>query len=288
MAEVEAPSGYEIVIEPSQGWLKIKWDELWEYRDLMVLFVRRDFISRYKQTVLGPLWHVFQPVIQTIVFAVIFGRVAGIATDGIPAPLFYLCSLLAWTYFSQNITVGGATFINNAHIFGKVYFPRLVVPISVVVANLIAFALQLIPFVAFFAFFKLTGDHAPTVQLTWAALLLPLPLLQVALFSLGVSLLMSASTAKYRDLVHVNQFVIQLWMFATPIIWPLSKIPEHFRWLIWINPMSVPVEAFRILLLGHGHLQPTEIFISLAITLFTLFIGLAVFQRAERTVVDSA
>lgn len=290
MAEVDAsaPSGYEVVIERSSGWLKVKWDELWEYRDLMVLLVRRDFISRYKQTALGPLWHIFQPVIQTIVFAVIFARVAGIATDGIPAPLFYLCSLLAWTYFAQNITIGGATFINNAHIFGKVYFPRLVVPISVVVANLIAFALQLIPFVAFFVYFKTTGDHAPNVQLTWKALLLPLPLLQVALFSLGVSLLMSASTAKYRDLVHVNQFVIQLWMFATPIIWPLSKVPEHLQWLVWINPMSAPVIAFRNLLLGQGDLPLVGIVTSLAITILTLFVGLAVFQRAERTVVDLA
>lgn len=288
MAEVDAPSNYEIIIEPSTGWIKVRWEELWEYRDLMLLFVRRDFISRYKQTVLGPLWHIFQPVIQTIVFAVIFGRVAGIATDGIPAPLFYLCGLLAWTYFSQNITVGGATFINNSHIFGKVYFPRMVVPIAIIVANLIAFALQLVPFVSFFLYYKLTGDHTPTVQISWPALLLPLPLLQVGVFSLGVSLIMSASTAKYRDLVHVNQFVIQLWMFATPIIWPLSKIPEHYHWLIWINPMSVPVEAFRILLLGHGHLQPTEVLVSIILTILTLFAGIALFQRAERTVVDSA
>jgi lipopolysaccharide transport system permease protein len=288
MAEVDAPSSYEIVIEPSQGWLKVKWDELWEYRDLLILLVQRDFISRYKQTALGPLWHVFQPVVQTLVFAVVFGKIAGIPTDGIPQPLFYLCGLLGWSYFSQNITVGGATFINNAHIFSKVYFPRLVVPISVVVANLIAFVLQLIPFFSFLIYYKLTGDHAPTVHLSWQMFLVFLPLLHIAIFSLGVSLLMSASTAKYRDLVHLNQFIVQLWMLATPVIWPLSKIPEHWHWLVWANPMSVPIEAFRILLLGHGSLRPTEVIISVAISILVLFVGIAAFQRVERNVVDSA
>ena len=288
MAEVDTPPSYEIVIERSSGWFKIRWDELWEYRDLTMLLVQRDFISRYKQTALGPLWHVLQPLITALVFAVVFGRIAGIPTDGIPTPLFYLCGLLPWQYFSQNITTGGATFINNAHIFGKVYFPRLVVPISIVISNLIAFALQAIPFVLFLAYYKLTGDHVPAVQFTWWLLLVPLPLLHVAILSLGVSLLMAASTAKYRDLVHLNQYVVQLWMFATPIIYPLSQVKQQWHWLVWANPMSVPVEAFRICLLGHGTLRPAEVVISLSLTLLVLIIGLAAFQSVERTVVDSA
>lgn len=288
MAEVGTPRNYEIIIEPSQGWLKVKWDELWEYRDLVVVLVQRDFISRYKQTALGPLWHILQPLIMALVYALIFGRIAGISTDGIPQPLFYLCSLLLWNYFSQNITTGGATFINNAHIFGKVYFPRLVVPISIVIANLIAFALQVIPFAIFLIYYKVAGDHTPSVRFSWSVLLFVLPLLQVAVLSLGVSLLMAASTAKYRDLVHLNQFIIQLWMFVTPIIYPLSKIPEQWHWLVWVNPMSAPVEAFRIFLLGHGSLQPREAIISVAMTILILFAGIAVFQRVERTVVDSA
>jgi lipopolysaccharide transport system permease protein len=288
MEEVNASQNYEVVIEPSQGWLKVKWDELWEYRDLIVVLVQRDFISRYKQTALGPLWHILQPLIMAGVYTIIFGRIAGISTDGIPQPLFYLCSLLLWNYFSQNITTGGATFINNAHIFGKVYFPRLVVPISIVIANCIALALQVIPFALFFAYYKLAGDHTPSVQLTWKVLLFPLPLLQVAVLSLAVSLLMAASTAKYRDLVHLNQFIIQIWMFVTPIIYPISKIPEQWHWLVWANPMSAPVEAFRIVLLGHGSLQVGEVIISVAITILLLFAGIAVFQRVERTVVDSA
>ena len=249
---MNARPDYEIVIEPSRGWLKVKWDELWEYRDLLVMLVQRDFISRYKQTLLGPLWHILQPVVMTLVFAVIFGRIAGIPTDGIPVPLFYLCGLLAWNYFAQNVTTGASTFINNAGIFGKVYFPRLVVPLAIVISNLVAFAFQLIPFAIFFAYFRLTGDHAPNVHLTWRLLLLPLPLLQLAMLSLGVSLLLAASTAKYRDLIHLNQFIIQLWMFATPIIYPISKVPEAWRWIVWANPMSVPVESFRYLLLGQG------------------------------------
>ncbi len=221
MAELSAPD-YEVVVEPSRGWIRLPWRELWEYRDLLVLLVRRDVISRYKQTLLGPAWFIVQPVLTTLVFALIFSRIAEIPTDGIPAPLFYLCGLLGWNYFSQNITAGGATFINNAHLFGKVYFPRLIVPISIIASNLIALALQLIPFFAFFAYYKLLRG-APGIDLGWRALLLPLPILHMMALSLGVSLWMAASTAKYRDFVHLNQYLVQLWMFATPIIYPLSK-----------------------------------------------------------------
>ena len=287
MAELSPATNYEIVIEPSRGWLNLDWRELWEYRDLLVLLVQRDFISRYKQTILGPLWHLIQPVITTAVFVVIFGRVAGISTDQIPQPLFYLCGLLGWNYFSQNISTGGATFINNAGLFGKVYFPRLIVPVSVVVANLIAFALQLIPFLLFLAYYKFFTAQAGVVRFSWLLLLAPLPLLQTALLSLGVSLWMSASTAKFRDLIHLNQFIIQLWMFATPIIYPLSKVSDRWKWIIWANPMSVPVEAFRICFLGRGTLGPTEITISAASTLLILATGIAVFQKVEKTVVDS-
>ena len=287
MAEVTPATGYEVVIEPSRGWLNLDWRELWAYRDLLVLLVQRDFISRYKQTILGPLWHLIQPVITTAVFVVIFGRIAGISTDEIPQPLFYLCGLLGWNYFSQNISTGGATFVNNAGLFGKVYFPRLIVPVSVIVANLIAFGLQLIPFLAFLAYYKFCTAQADAVRFSWLLLLAPLPLLQTALLSLGVSLWMSASTAKFRDLIHLNQFIIQLWMFATPIIYPLSKVSDRWKWIIWANPMSVPVEAFRICFLGRGTLGPTEIAISALSTLLILATGIAVFQKVEKTVVDS-
>jgi len=287
MAEVTVPPEFEIVIQPSRGWMNIPWREMWEYRDLLFVLVQRDFISRYKQTILGPLWHLLQPVITAAVFVVVFGGIAGIPTDGIPRLLFYLCGLLGWSYFSQNLTSGGATFINNAHLFGKVYFPRLIVPISVILSNLIAFGLQLIPFALCLCYYKLCTTEGGSVSLTWSLLLAPLPLLQIAVLSLGVSLWMSASTAKYRDLVHLNQYIIQIWMFATPVFYPLSKVSRRWDWIIWANPMSVPTEAFRICLLGRGTLHSMEIVISLAITILLAITGLIAFQKVERTVVDS-
>ena len=286
MAEMKTAAEYEIVIQPTKGWLRIDWQELWDYRDLLVLLVQRDFSSRYKQTLLGPIWFVLQPVLTAMVFAVVFGGIAGISTDGIPRLLFYLCGLLGWNYFSQNITTGGAVFLNNSALFGKVYFPRLVVPVSIVVGNLVAMALQAIPFFAFLAFYELTG-RAENVQLSWHALLVVLPIVHIALFSLGVSLWMSASTAKYRDLVHLTQYLIQIWMFATPVFWPLSKVSPQWAWVVWANPMSVPVEAFRICLLGRGTLGGPEILISVAMTFLILGTGLALFQKIERTVIDS-
>jgi lipopolysaccharide transport system permease protein len=288
MAEITAaPQNIEIVIQPSRGWMNIPWREIWEYRDLLLVLVQRDFISRYKQTVLGPLWHLLQPVITAAVFVVVFGGIAGIPTDGVPRLLFYLCGLLGWSYFSQNITNGGSTFINNAHLFGKVYFPRLVVPISVIVSNLIAFGLQLIPFAICLLYYKFGSSQGQGITLTWRMLLFPLPLLHTALLSLGVSLWMSASTAKYRDLVHLNQYIIQIWMFATPIFYPLSQVSKKFEWAIWANPLSVPVESFRICLLGHGRLGVSEIIISVSMSILLTLTGLAAFQKVERTVVDS-
>ncbi len=287
MAQVAAPSNFEIVIQPTRGWVNVPWREIWDYRDLLLVLVQRDFISRYKQTILGPLWHLLQPMITAVVFAVVFGGIAGIPTDGIPRLLFYLCGLLGWNYFSQNISIGGATFINNAHLFGKVYFPRLIVPVSVVIANLIAFLLQLVPFLVCLFFYKVFTAEGQNLHFTWKILLVPLPLLHIALLSLGVSLWMSASTAKFRDLFHLNQYIIQIWMFATPIFYPLSKVSHRWDWAIWANPMSVPTEAFRICFFGHGTLGLPAILISVGITIVLTLTGLVAFQKVERTVVDS-
>ena len=280
------PSDYEVVIERSRGWFRVNWRDLWEYRDLLVLLVQRDFISRYKQTLLGPLWFILQPLLTTTVFVIVFSRVAGISTDGVPAPLFYLGGLLPWNYFAQNITVGGATFVNNAGLFGKVWFPRLIVPIATVASNLVALALQFIPFALLFGYYQFTAQ-AGSIQLTSAVFLLPLPLLQVALLSLGVSLWMAASTAKYRDLIHLSQYLVQVWMFATPIVYPLSKVSPQWKWIIWANPMSVPTEAFRWCLLGRGTLTITDVTVSVLITLTILVTGVAVYQKVERNVVDA-
>jgi lipopolysaccharide transport system permease protein len=278
--------GYELVIEPSSGWIRIPWQDLWAYRDLLVLLVRRDFLSKYKQTLLGPAWFILQPVLTTIMFAIVFGRVAHISTDDIPGPLFYLCGLLAWNYFSQNVTAGATTFTANAHLFGKVYFPRVILPAAAIVSNLFAFALQLIPFVVVFVYYKFFTPAGSTFGLDWRIVLLPLSLLEASLFSLGVSLWMSASTAKYRDLVHLNQFIVQLWMFATPVIYPLSRIPPHYAWLAWLNPMAAVVESFRITLLGRGTLSIGCLIVSVVLTLVVTASGIVIFQRMERTAVD--
>ncbi|HEV7869452.1 MAG TPA: ABC transporter permease [Chthoniobacteraceae bacterium] len=286
MAELNAPA-YEVVIEPSRSWLKFDWQEFWQYRDLLMLLIHRDVTSRYKQTLLGPLWFVLQPVLTALVFAIIFGRVAGIPTDGIPGPLFYLCGLLGWNYFSQNITNAGSSFVTNAHLFGKVYFPRLIVPIAVILSNVVAFGIQLVPLALFWGYYEFFTNQADAVRVTPWILLTPLPLLHVAVLSLGVSLLMSAATAKFRDLIHLNQFLVQIWMFATPIFYPLSKVPQEWHWIIWVNPMSVPVEAFRICLLGRGTLGTAEVVMSVAFAVLLLGLGIAAFQKVERTVIDS-
>ncbi len=282
------PPDYEIHIEARTGWLRVDWRELWEYRDLLFVLVRRDFLSKYKQTVLGPLWFILQPLLNTLIFTVIFNKVAGIGTDGIPPTLFYLCALLPWGYFSQNVTTGALTFTANAHLFGKVYFPRLVVPLSTVISNLFALGLQFAVFFLFAAWFALRGASLHF----GAGLLLAFPLLLVtAALSLGLSLLISASTAKYRDLSHLTPIVLQLWMFATPVIYPLSKLTGgdgDFAWIAWVNPMASVVEGFRFALLGKGEWNGGMIAISTAASVIFLLLGIMAFSRAERTVTDSA
>jgi lipopolysaccharide transport system permease protein len=286
MDTVSLPA-HEIVIEPSRGWLRVDWRELWEYRDLLVLLVRRDFLAKYKQTLLGPAWFILQPLLTTAMFVLIFARVAQIPTDGIPAPLFYLCALLPWNYFAQNVTTGATTFTANAQLFGKVYFPRLIVPAATIISNLIAFALQCLPFLAFFIYYKFFTAEGATLHLDGRVALAPLLLLQASVFSFGVSLWMAASTAKYRDLTHLNQFIVQLWMFASAVIYPLSTLTARFEWLAWLNPMAPVVEGFRIALLGRGTVSAACVAASVAITIAVAISGIMVFRKMERTAVDN-
>jgi lipopolysaccharide transport system permease protein len=278
----------EIHIEARTGWLRVNWRELWDYRDLLFVLVRRDFLAKYKQTVLGPLWFILQPLLNTLVFTVVFNKVAGIETGGIPPVLFYLCALLPWGYFSQNVTTGALTFTANAHLFGKVYFPRLVVPIATIVSNLFALLLQFAVFFIFAAWFALRGS---TVHFG-AAMLLAIPLLLItAVLSLGFSLLISASTAKYRDLTHLTPILLQLWMFATPVIYPLAKLTGgdgHWAWIAWMNPMAPVVEGFRVALLGKGILNGAMLGVSAIASVILLLLGVVAFGRAERTVTDCA
>lgn len=279
-----ATTSYELRIRPRQGWLRLDWRGLWEYRDLLVILVQRDFISRYKQTVLGPAWFILQPLLTTLIFTVLFGTVAKLPTDGIPPLLFYLGGMLGWSYFANVFTGTSTTFVANAALLGKVYFPRLILPLAGAISNLLGLALQFATFALFWGWFKAAG-HAP-ISARWEALALPLVIAQVGLLSLGVGLWLSALTVKYRDFTHLAAVILQLWMYATPIIYPLSMIPPRWRWLVELNPMTVPTEAIRWMLLGQGTLTASNVMLSVALTAGLLISGMLIFQRVERTFVD--
>ena len=278
---------HETIIEPNQAWLRVDWALLWEYRDLLALLVHREFASKYKQTILGPAWFILQPLMTSLVFTIFFGRVAKVGTDGIPPVLFYLCGQLGWNYLQQNLATGSAIFTNNANLFGKVYFPRLVVPISVVLSNLFACVLQLLSFLVIYWGFVVLMPGARGLHLTPLALLLPLLYLCTGALSLGVCLWMSSLTAKYRDLTQVMQFIVQLWMFASPVIYPLSEYPAKWRWVAEINPMTAILESFRLCLFGIGTLTTESLCISISVTLVLLLSGMVIFQRTERTFIDT-
>lgn len=275
----------ERILRPRRGWLRVDWRRLAESRDLLAMLVRRDLVSRYQQTILGPLWFLLQPLLLTGVFVLVFNRGLGTSTDGVPAHLFYLCGMLLWAYFANVLGNAGNTFQTNASVFTKVYFPRLVVPLAVVLASLAPLVLQTLLFLAFYAP-ALFGPHLWQAQ-PLALALLPLALGQTALLALGVSLLASGLSAKYRDLQHALPFVVQLWMFATPVIYSLSQLGPSARWLAALNPLACPVELLRFAFFGAGTVTPALAALSLGGTLLTLAAGLFVFQRAERTFADT-
>jgi lipopolysaccharide transport system permease protein len=283
----QLPSNYEIVIRSTRGWFHLNLTDVWRYRDLLFLLVHRDFVARYKQTILGPAWFVLQPLLTTVVFSIIFGEIAKIPTDGLPPILFYLAGLLGWNYFAQTFQSTSSTLLTNAGLFGKVYFPRLVVPFSVVISNLFAFVLQLTTLLAVWIYFKLfTGAREQfgfSADIVW----LPVVVVQVAALSLGVGLWLSALTAKYRDFTFLTAFIIQIWLYATPVIYPLSQIPEKWRWLAAINPMTTPVEAIRVMFLGQGTIVIAYLAMSVATTIALLLSGVLIFNKVEKTFVDT-
>jgi lipopolysaccharide transport system permease protein len=282
-----AASRHEQVIRPTSGWFDFDLADVWRHRDLLYLLVYREFASKYRQTVLGPLWFVLQPLLMSVVFAVIFGGVAHIPTDGAPPLLFYLCGLLGWSYFAQTFQTTAATFVTNAGLFGKVYFPRLVVPLATVIANFLAFGLQLAVLVAFWTYFKFATPAGHAFGLDMAIVWLPLVALQLAALSLGAGLWLSALTTRYRDFGFLVPFIVQVWMYATPIIYPLSRVPERWRWVATINPMTVPTEAVKLMFLGAGQVTPVYVAVCAAVTLLMLLGGVLVFSRVEKTFVDT-
>ena len=275
---------WSLVIKPKRHIFDINLKEIWKYRDLIVLFVRRDFVARYKQTILGPLWFLIQPLLTTIMFTVVFGNIAGISTDGLPKMLFYMSGITAWNYFSASLTATSNTFVANAGIFGKVYFPRLTLPISIVVSGLIQFLIQFLFLGAFMIYFGITGaDFSPNIYV----LLIPFLILIMAALGLGFGIIISSLTTKYRDLTNLVGFGIQLWMYATPIIYPLSEIPEKYRIFVIANPITPIIETFRFALLGTGTFNVWHILYSVGFAIVVLIIGILMFNKIEQSFMDT-
>lgn len=280
-----APNAEQVtVIAPHGAWWRLSLQPIWEYRDLLILLVRRDFLSRYRQTILGPAWFILQPLLMTLVFTVLFGKVARLPTAGAPPVLFYLAGQLFWTYPAQLFQTVSGTFTSQAGLFGKVYFPRLVVPCGAALSGLMGLFLQAVTYAAFWIFFKMRG--AP-LELDWTILWLPLAVAQITLIGLGTGLIMAALTAKYRDLSHLVPFLAQIWMYASPVIYPVSFFPEKWRWAAELNPMTFPIECLRSITLQAGDPDAGMGCISLTVTVALLLTGILSFQRVERTFVDT-
>jgi lipopolysaccharide transport system permease protein len=275
---------WDLVIQPRRQWFDLHLQDLWCYRDLIFLFVKRDFVTFYKQTAFGPLWYIIQPLLTTIVFTVIFGKLAGIPMDGIPPFLFFLAGNVAWGYFAGCLNETSNTFVKNAGIFGKVYFPRLTAPVSVVIINLVKFGIQFVLFLGFYIYFIARGS---TVRPTYLMLLFPVLILQMAVLSLGSGILVSALTTKYRDLTFVMTFAVQLWMYASSVIIPASSIPEKWRPIYMLNPMTSVIESFRYAFFGRGVVDAVYICISWVVTLVILFFGCILFSRVEKSFMDT-
>lgn len=274
---------FDTVISAEKSAFKVDIKELLSYKYLIFLFVKRDFIAKYKQTVLGPMWAVIQPFLTTVVFTAVFGNFAQISTNGVPAFIFYLCSTVIWQFFSSSLNASSSILISNSHLLSKVYFPRLVLPVSAVLSKLISFAIQLAFFLVFFFIYLAKGEIEPNIYIAMT----PLLLVHVMALSLGVGLLISACTIKYRDLVMLISFAVQLWMYATPVIYPADAIAEKWRNLILINPMAPIVETFRYAFLGTSQFYGQYYAISCVSTIIILFIGLFVFNKAQKSFADT-
>jgi lipopolysaccharide transport system permease protein len=257
---------------------------VWQYRDLVMLFVRRDTTASYKQSLLGPLWFVIQPLMTTLVFTIVFGGIISLPTDGLSPFLFYFAGILCWQYFVANLNRTSDTLTTNAALYSKVYFPRLVTPVSTVISNLIVFGIQFAVFVMVLCLFMFRGA---SVHPSISVVLLPLLLLQVAAFGLGLGLIISTLTTRYRDLNYMLGYLLQLWMYATPIVYPLSQVPEKWLWLFYFNPMTAVVQTFRHSLLGSEAPSIWMISYSVAVSTLVISLGLILFTRVERTFMDT-
>ena len=275
---------WDLIIRPQAGLFDLHLGDLWRYRDLVGLFVWRDFVALYKQTILGPLWYLVQALLTTVTFTIVFGNIAGLSTDELPPFLFYMSGIVLWRYFADCLTHTSTTFTKNARIFGKVYFPRLAIPVSVVLSHLISFGIQFIQFVGFLVYFYWRGS--PMQPSLWIVLS-PLLVLIMAGLGLGFGIIISSLTTRYRDLQYLVQFGVQLAMYATPVIYPLSAVPERYRWIAMINPVAPVVESFRFAYLGAGTVHTWGLLYSIGFVLLVLTVGILMFNRIERTFMDT-
>jgi lipopolysaccharide transport system permease protein len=275
---------WDLTIEPQTSLFELNLKDVWRYRDLLWMFVKRDFVSFYKQTILGPLWFFIQPLFTTIIYTFIFGGLANLSTDGLPQPLFYMAGITAWNYFADCITKTSTVFKDNANIFGKVYFPRLIMPLSIVSSNLVRFGVQMI------LFFIMMGYYAAnnaSFKITPAILLFPVLVMLMALLGLGLGLIITALTTKYRDLAFLVTFGIQLLMYTTTVIYPLSSAPAKYKTLISLNPMTGIIEAFRYAFLGQGQISINTLGYSTLFTIIVMVLGVLIFNKTEKTFVDT-
>lgn len=272
------------VVSAKRGLFNLNLKELWKYRDLVILFVKRDLKNVYKQTVLGPLWIVINPFLSTFVFTVIFGIIANISTDGIPQFLFYMSGNILWSFFSSCFNRASSTFLSNARIFGKVYFPRFVMPLSGIIYNSITFLVQFVMFAILVAVYALTGAN---VHPNLIVLALPIMLIHIAFLGTGTGLIISSLTTKYRDLNVLVSFGLTLWMYLTPVVYPVSQIPESFRFIMLLNPVAPIVETFRYAFLGSGSFEWFFLLISAAVTAVLLILGMIVFNQVEKNFIDT-
>lgn len=275
---------WDLVIKAKSSVFNIDFSSLWKYRDLIYLFVKRDFISQYKQTILGPLWFFIQPILTTLIFTVVFGNMAKIPTDGIPPFIFFLAGTVGWNYFADCLSKTSTTFTSNAHIFGKVYFPRLIVPLSIIFSNLMKFFVQFMILAVMLIYYKTTGEE---VKINRYVLLTPLLLILMAGLGLGFGIIITSLTTKYRDLQFLVAFGVQLLMYATPVVYPISFVPEQYRLFILLNPMSTVIETFRYAFLGAGELSWFWLMYSILFMLVLLIISLLIFSRVEKTFTDT-
>ncbi len=288
MDKVKNSNDWDLVIKGHTSLFDLKFNDLWQYRDLLLLFVKRDFVSFYKQTVLGPLWFFIQPLFTTIIFSFVFGNLAGISTDGLPKYLFYLTGITSWNYFSDCLTKTSTVFRDNASIFGKVYFPRLIMPLSIVVSNLIRFGVQLVLMVLMMVYFYLFPVSGTSFHVTNGLFLFPFLVVLMAFLGLGLGLIITALTTKYRDLTFLVTFGVQLLMYATTVIYPLSYAKaKGYGFIVQLNPMTGIIECFRYAFLGKGEFTFSSLSYSVIVTLVVLVLGIVIFNKTEKNFVDT-